>query len=127
MLGLSALEVMTNRRRGERVADRRPTWEAGAMDQPQPTVVAVYDVGSSEHRRVAEFRVGATGAAVLHIADPAGCLMAQRWFERGVRVGPETAGLIGPEQGGEFLRALLDLPGMSYYRVVDESAPTAGP
>ena len=95
------------------------------MDQPQPTVVAVYDVGSSEHRRVAEFRVGATGAAILHVAEPAGCLMAQRWFDRGVQAGPEASGPIAPERGTEFLRALLDLPNMSYYRVVDESSPAA--
>ncbi|WP_280424845.1 hypothetical protein [Nocardia carnea] len=97
------------------------------MEQPQPTVVAVYDIGTSEHRRVAEFRVGDTGVVTLRVDDPAGCLMAQRWFERGIRSDANAAGPIGPERGSAFLRALLDLPGMSYYRVVDESSSTAGP
>ncbi|MBF6241454.1 hypothetical protein IU474_30905 [Nocardia otitidiscaviarum] len=93
-----------------------------------PTVVAIYDVGGQEPRRVAEFRLASDGTAVLTVTDPGGCLVAEQWHERGVKI-YDPLSRVGPEQGARFLRALLQTPGMSYYRVVDESPtpPRPGP
>ncbi|MEV4128144.1 hypothetical protein [Nocardia sp. NPDC049707] len=97
-----------------------------------PTVVAIYDIGFAEPRKVAEFRLATDGTAVLTLIDPDGCLVAEQWYERGVKI-YDPLSRIGPGEGARFLRALLDTPGMSYYRVVDESPrpphdpPTASP
>ncbi|WP_147471443.1 hypothetical protein [Nocardia stercoris] len=98
-----------------------------AMDLPT-TVVAIYDIGRVEARKVAEFRLADDGRAVLTVIDPDGCLLAEQWYARGVKL-YEPIGRIGPGEGTRFLRALLETPGMSYYRVVDESprAPTDPP
>ncbi|WP_063034526.1 hypothetical protein [Nocardia grenadensis] len=84
------------------------------------TVVAIYDIGFPESRKVAEFRLAADGAVALTVTDPDGCLVAEQWHERGIKV-YNPLDRIRPAQGARFLRALLDLPAMSYYRVVDES------
>ncbi|MGW6335706.1 hypothetical protein [Nocardia rhamnosiphila] len=88
-----------------------------------PTVVAIYDLGFPEPRKVAELRLAAEGAVALTVIDPDGCLVAERWQERGVKVYDPLR--VRPIQGAPFLRALLDLPAMSYYRVVDEKSPPA--
>ncbi|MET8872964.1 hypothetical protein [Nocardia sp. NPDC004604] len=92
------------------------------MDESGPTVVVVYDVGSGRPRKVAEFRLTAAGTATLNVTDPSGCLVAQHWYDRGINVYdlPER---IGPRGGTRFLRALLETPTSSYYRLVDESPP----
>ncbi len=92
------------------------------MDLP-PTLVAIYDIGFAEPRKVAEFRLATDGTAVLSVIDPGGCLVAEQWYERGVKI-YDPFGRIGPDEGTRFLRALLETPGMSYYRVVDESPRT---
>ncbi|WP_156910431.1 hypothetical protein [Nocardia mangyaensis] len=88
-----------------------------------PTVVAIYDVGFAEPRKVAEFRLATDGTVVLTVIDPGGCLVAEQWYDRGVKI-YEPLSRIGPDEGTRFLRALLDTPGMSYYRVFDESPRT---
>ncbi|WP_040837895.1 hypothetical protein [Nocardia brevicatena] len=90
------------------------------MDEYTPTTVALYDIGSSEPRRVAEFKLTSEGIVTLTVLDSNGCLLAERWFTRGIRV-YDPAVWIRPDTGRRFLRALLQLPGMGYYRVVDET------
>lgn len=85
-----------------------------------PTVVAIYDVGGTDPRKVAEFQLTAEGTAALAVIDPDGCLIAEQWHTRGVKI-YDPFGRVGPDEGPRFLRSLLELPGMSYYRVVDES------
>ncbi|WP_327115307.1 hypothetical protein OHB12_01115 [Nocardia sp. NBC_01730] len=90
------------------------------MGEYTPTLIVLYDLGSSEPRRVAEFRLTSSGEVALIVTDPNGCLVAERWYDRGVEVYDPTA-RVRPDEGPRFLRALLQSPGMSYYRVVDES------
>ncbi|MEV6073349.1 hypothetical protein AB0L82_42960 [Nocardia sp. NPDC052001] len=89
-----------------------------------PTVVAIFDVGFAEPRKVAEFRLADDGTAVLAITDPEGCPVAEEWSTQGVKV-YDPVRTIGPNEGVDFLHALLELPGMSYYRIADESPRTA--
>ncbi|MEU6187376.1 hypothetical protein [Nocardia sp. NPDC047038] len=91
------------------------------MAECTPTLVAIYDVGYSPERRVAEFRLVPGGGVTLTVTDRDGCAIAERLYERGVKVF-DPPGRITPDEGPHFLRALLDAPGMSYYRVVDETS-----
>ncbi|WP_063052474.1 hypothetical protein [Nocardia arthritidis] len=90
------------------------------MAEGAPTLVAIYDVGYPQARRVAEFRLDPGGGVTLTVADRDGCLMAERLYERGVEVFDPPARIM-PDDGPLFLRALLESRAMSYYRVVDES------
>ncbi|MEU7764974.1 hypothetical protein AB0B25_07605 [Nocardia sp. NPDC049190] len=92
-----------------------------ALAEYTPTLVVLYDVGSSEPRRVAEFRLTSGGAAALTVLDPRGCLVAERWHNRGLKV-YDPPSRIRSDDGPRFLRELIRSAGMSYYRVVDESA-----
>ncbi|MFE3026563.1 hypothetical protein ACFXO9_31220 [Nocardia tengchongensis] len=83
------------------------------------TVVAIYDIGPSVPLKVAEFRLTTAGRAVLTVTDPRGCLAAKQWFERGIKA-DALINTIAPAQGEKFLRALLHMPAVSYFRVVDE-------
>ncbi|MEU7632501.1 hypothetical protein AB0C34_21325 [Nocardia sp. NPDC049220] len=96
------------------------------MAEYTPTLVVLYDVGSAQPLRVAEFRLTSGGAAALTVIDPRGCLVAERWHDRGIKVyNPPSR--IRSDDGPRFLRALIQSAGMSYYRVVDESAGRSAP
>ncbi|WP_433192249.1 hypothetical protein ACQP1G_26400 [Nocardia sp. CA-107356] len=49
-------------------------------------------------------------------------MVAQHWYDRDITVYdlPER---IGRREGSRFLRALLETPTSSYYRIVDETTP----
>ncbi|MGV9411225.1 hypothetical protein ACWDOP_15015 [Nocardia sp. NPDC003693] len=85
-----------------------------------PTVVAIYDVGRETPCKVAEFRLTPAGNAELVMTGSIGCRVAEQWYERGI-IGHDRSGRIRPNEGSRFLHAVLGLPGMSYYRLVDES------
>ncbi len=92
-----------------------------------PTVVTVYDLGFGEPRRVAEFQLTTAGSVTLTTFGPDECLPAEDWYADGVEryePGAPEPVLVRPEAGAPFLRALLDLPAMSYYRLVAEDPPT---
>lgn len=91
------------------------------MDEPQPTLVAVYELVGESYRRMAEFRLTADGAVLLALSQPGCCPLAQRWHRDGIDT-DIGAGRAFPEDGPAFLRALLRSRPMSYCRVVDESA-----
>ncbi|MFQ6398138.1 hypothetical protein ACLMAJ_32450 [Nocardia sp. KC 131] len=95
------------------------------MAEESPTLMVLYDLGSSERQRVAEFRLAATGCATLTVIEPAGCPLAEEWFDRGVEI-LHTAQYVMPDDGRAFMRALLQPFGMSYYRLVDESSGESG-
>ncbi|MFD8244810.1 MULTISPECIES: hypothetical protein [unclassified Nocardia] len=90
------------------------------MAEYTPTLVAIYDVGYSRTRRVAEFRLDPGGGVTLAVTDRNGCPLAERLYERGIKVFDSPA-RITPDEGPRFLRALLDAQAMSYYRVIDET------
>ncbi|BDT95672.1 hypothetical protein IFM12275_56480 [Nocardia sputorum] len=90
------------------------------MAEYAPTLVAIYDVGHAQPRRVAEFGSNPDGGVTLTVIDPDGCLVAERLYERGIKVFDPPRRIL-PDEGPPFLRALLDSQAMSYYRVVDES------
>ncbi|MBF6169762.1 hypothetical protein IU486_34375 [Streptomyces gardneri] len=90
------------------------------MAEYTPTSVAIYDVGYSQARRVAQFRLDPGGSVTLTVVDRDGCLLAERLYERGIEVFDPPARIM-PDEGAPFLRALLHWRAMSYYRVVDES------
>ncbi|MGW4095063.1 hypothetical protein [Nocardia sp. NPDC004750] len=92
--------------------------------KPTPTLVTVYDMGTGELRRTAEFRL-IEGHAELTVIDPNGCGLAQRLHTHGVELLDEPR-RVPPEEGPAFMRALLQPFRMSYYRIVDESPGTAG-
>lgn len=90
------------------------------MIEQFPTVVALYDLGSRQPRRVAEFRLTRHGNVVLTVTDPHGCLPAQQWYDSGVEILGETRQVM-PDDGAEFMKALLQPFRISYYCFVDES------
>lgn len=90
------------------------------QQNPRPTVVAVYELVATRYRRVAEFRLAATGTVVLTLAEADGCPMARRWLRDGLRV-PGTSQTVTAADGDAFLRALLLPRPLRYSRVVDES------
>lgn len=96
------------------------------MSTMTPTVVAIYDIGFPEPRRVAEFRLTADGTAALTVTDPDGCRVAEQWYERGIKI-YDPFSRVRPAHGIRFLRALLDMPSLSYYRVVDETPRSVDP
>ncbi|MGW1740941.1 hypothetical protein ACWCPQ_19280 [Nocardia sp. NPDC001965] len=85
-----------------------------------PTVIAIYDLGTDEPQKVAEFRLAATGMAELAVFDSHGCPVAERWYQRGI-ADRELGRRIRPVDGPRFMLALLQPTGLGYYRVVDES------
>jgi hypothetical protein len=94
------------------------------MAECTPSSVAIYDVGYARPRRVAEFRLDTGGGVTLTVSDRDGCLFAERLHERGVKIFDPPARVM-PTEGPRFLRALLEAPPTSYYRVVDESPEEA--
>jgi hypothetical protein len=94
------------------------------MAECTPSSVAIYDVGYARPRRVAEFRLDTGGGVTLTVTDRDGCLFAERLHERGVKIFDPPARVM-PTEGPRFLRALLEAPPTSYYRVVDESPEEA--
>lgn len=89
------------------------------------TMVAVYDLGFDEPRRVAEFRLTSAGSVALTTPGPDECPLAEDWYADGVEryeSGEPGPTLVPPDDGAEFLQALLDLPPMSYYRLVAEGS-----
>lgn len=92
-----------------------------------PTLIAVFDCGSWEPRRVAEFRLTAAGAVELVVLDAEGCLFAEQWFRRGVEILGEGR-FVSADDGPSFMRALLQPFALSYYELTDLSpAPGAEP
>lgn len=89
-------------------------------DVRTPTLIAVFDCGAWEPRRVAEFRLTAAGAAELVVLDPEGCLFAEQLFRRGVEI-LGAGRFVTADDGSGFLRALLQPFGLSYYELVDQS------
>ncbi|MEV6432013.1 hypothetical protein [Nocardia sp. NPDC051463] len=90
------------------------------MADESPTLMVLYDIGSSKPQRVAEFRLTPAGRVALAVIDPAGCPLAEEWHDDGI----ETLGSahrVTPDDGHAFMRALVQLFEMSYYRLVDES------
>ncbi|WP_282777930.1 MULTISPECIES: hypothetical protein [unclassified Nocardia] len=90
------------------------------MDEHLPTLVAIYDLGSWDPRRVAEFRLTETGTAALTFTTPGGCALAEQWHRSGIEI-RGTGRYVHPDDGPGFMRALLQPFGMSYYDIVDES------
>jgi hypothetical protein len=69
---------------------------------------------------VAEFRLSADGTASLTILEPGCGHLAQTWFDRGVEILGE-ARYVKPEDGANFMRALLQRFNMSYTFLSGES------
>ncbi|WP_330178763.1 hypothetical protein OHB26_19780 [Nocardia sp. NBC_01503] len=90
------------------------------MKRRTPTLVAVYDLGAWEPRRVAEFRLTEQGAVALEVLVPGGCRLAEQWHRSGVEILGAGA-RVHPAAGPDFMLALLQPFGMSYYAIVDES------
>ncbi|GAB2702958.1 hypothetical protein [Nocardia thraciensis] len=95
------------------------------MSRTAPNLVTVYDLGSWEPRRVAEFRLTAQGSIELTVLGSAGCPIAEQWYRRGVEVLGE-ARFVTVNDAAEFMRALLQPFRLSYYELVDESDRVAG-
>ncbi|MFE7801375.1 hypothetical protein [Nocardia sp. NPDC057440] len=95
------------------------------MADESPTLIVLYDIGSSKPQRVAEFRLTPAGRVALAVVDPAGCPPAEGWYDHGVQI-LGTTRFVMPDDGGAFMRALLQQFGMSYYRLVDESVGESG-
>lgn len=133
-------EAATGRGPRGRVDGAKPSSEGGRPNpggrtampghsETWPTMVAVYDLGFAEPRRVAEFRLTSAGTVALTTSDPDECPLAEDWYTAGVEryeSGAPEPVLIRPDDGARFLHALLDLPPMSYYRLVAED-PSARP
>lgn len=90
------------------------------MTDNTPTVVAVFDLGSWEPRRVAEFRLTPGKGVELAILVPEGCPLAEQWYRQGVEILGE-ARYVTSDDGVAFMHALLQPFRMSYYDFVDES------
>lgn len=88
------------------------------MTEQVPTRVALYAYARHTSRRVAEFRWHPGQAVSLDILDPEWGALARDFHDNGVPAGP---GRVPPQAGPEFMRALLQVARMSYYRFVDES------
>jgi len=86
-----------------------------------PTLIAVYDLGTWEPHRVAEFHLVGRHAELV-VIDPDRCGTAQRWYTQGVEL-LDSPRRILPEDGAAFMRALLQPFRLSYCRIVDESPP----
>ncbi|WP_067534585.1 hypothetical protein [Nocardia crassostreae] len=92
------------------------------MSQRVPAVVGLYFRESGRWRRIAEFRLAAAGHVTFRAVDPVEGLVARVWYHQGVDIlGTERTVL--PEDGIEFLRALLQPFGFRDYRFRDDSAP----
>ncbi len=96
------------------------------MNTASPGIVAVYDLGSWAPRRVAEFRLDSQGHAELHILADEGCPLAAQWHRDGVEILGRRHH-VPASDGPEFLRALLQPFGLSYYEFVDETPTTPTP
>ncbi|MGX1806865.1 hypothetical protein ACWIGI_14210 [Nocardia sp. NPDC055321] len=94
------------------------------MGQRVPAVVGLYLRVSGQWRRIAEFRLAADGRATFRAVDPIEGLVARVWYHQGVDVPGEDRRVL-PEDGAEFLRALLQPFGFRDYRFRDDSPASA--
>lgn len=90
------------------------------MSQRTPAVVGLYLRESGRWRRIAEFRLTADGHASFRVVDPVEGLVARVWYHQGVDIiGQERTVL--PEDGPEYMRALLQPFGFRDYRFRDDT------
>ncbi|MEV6767123.1 hypothetical protein AB0N05_00670 [Nocardia sp. NPDC051030] len=102
-----------------------------SMGQRVPAVVGLYfrartRSAAGRWRRIAEFRLTADGHATFRAVDPVEGLVARVWYHQGVDILGEDR-TVTPENGPEFLRALLQPFGFRDYRFRDESTSTTRP
>lgn len=90
------------------------------MGQRTPAVVGLYLQEAGQWRRIAEFRLTPTGHATFRAVDPVEGLVARVWFHQGVDL-PGADRPVMPEDGADFLRALLQPFGFRDYRFRDDS------
>ncbi|QLY32805.1 hypothetical protein [Nocardia huaxiensis] len=91
------------------------------MGQRVPAVVGLYFRESGQWRRIAEFRLTAAGQATFRAVDPVEGLVARVWYHQGVDL-LDADRTVHPEDGPEFLRALLQPFGFRDYRFQDDTA-----
>ncbi|MEU0543760.1 hypothetical protein ABZ319_28225 [Nocardia sp. NPDC005978] len=94
------------------------------MGHRVPAVVGLYLRESGQWRRIAEFRLAADGRATFRAVDPIEGLVARVWYHQGVDVPGEDRRVL-PQDGAEFLRALLQPFGFRDYRFRDDSPASA--
>jgi hypothetical protein len=90
------------------------------MSEQAPTVVVLYSWRSGDPVRVAEFRRESDGPVSLTMIDPLDGRLAQEYYDHGIDL-VSADRLVGPSEGADFMRALLQPFRMSYYRFADES------
>ncbi|WP_327146945.1 hypothetical protein [Nocardia sp. NBC_01327] len=90
-----------------------------------PNLVAVYELGLSEWKRVAEFRLTEQETVELILFDGSRCPLAVHWYRAGIET-PAWEPLVTSSEGPAFMRALLRPFQMTYCRIVDESLSGAG-
>lgn len=91
------------------------------MNEKPPNLVALYSWGSGDAARVAEFRLTPEGQVVLTVIDPLEGRVAQEYYDYGVDFVAEGR-TVRPEDGPDFMRALLRPFQRTYYHFIDESA-----
>ncbi|MBF6241554.1 hypothetical protein IU474_31415 [Nocardia otitidiscaviarum] len=87
-------------------------------------MIAVYDLGTWEPQRVAEFRLTPEYDVTLDLLTTDGCPIAEQWYRHGVEIYGRSS-VVTPSEGPAFMRALLQPFQLSYYRFVDESPGSA--
>ncbi|MBL1076117.1 hypothetical protein JK358_17095 [Nocardia sp. 2] len=90
------------------------------MGQRGPAVVGLYLRESGRWRRIAEYRLNADGVVTFRAIDPVEGLVARVWYHQGVDLLDQER-TVSPQDGPEFLRALLQPFGFRDYRFRDDS------
>ncbi|MFD6160930.1 hypothetical protein ACFWF7_03715 [Nocardia sp. NPDC060256] len=96
------------------------------MTEYTPTVVAMYNLGNTEDRPIAEFRLSANGRVELIILNKEQPYAAQWLYEDGVELVGERRTVWPDDDGPAYMRALLRARTSSYMVLRDESPQSSG-